>query len=101
LGHIINDSKLIAGSWIVPEDRSSMQTPLQASGMGNGGFANAPYVNDIAFDYKEIPITFIPITFDGFGELSSPENQPFKSASGVFDVTGFKVPNEDQFPRVY
>jgi hypothetical protein len=82
LGHIINDSKLIAGSWIVPEDRSSMQTPLQASGMGQGGSANTPYVNDIAFDHKEIPITF-------------------KTPSGVFDVTGFKVPNQDQFPRVY
>jgi hypothetical protein len=82
LGHIINDSKLIAGSWSVLEDRSSMQTPVQASGMGNGGFANAPYFNDIAFDYKEIQITF-------------------KTPSGVFDVTGFKVPNENQFPRVY
>lgn len=73
-----------------------MQTPLQASGMGNGGFANAPYVNDIAFDYKEIPITF-----DGFTDLSTRDNKPFKSASGVFDLTDFKGPNENQFPRIY
>jgi hypothetical protein len=74
LGHIINDSKLIAGSWIVPEDRSSMQTPLQASGMGQGGFANAPYVNNIAF------------------ELSTLDNKPYKSAEGVFDSTCFRPP---------
>ncbi|MCX6680325.1 MAG: hypothetical protein NTX42_08175 [Methanothrix sp.] len=96
MGHIINDSKLIAGSWIVPEDRSSMQTPLQASGMGRGGFANAPYVNNIAFDYMNIPITF-----DGFGELSTRDNKQFMSASGVFDSTGFRPPKESQFPRIY
>jgi len=83
LGHIINDSKLIAGSWIVPEDRSSMQTPLQASGMGQEGSANAPYVNNIAF------------------EFSTWDNKPFKSAEGVFDSTGYKPPNESQFPRIY
>jgi hypothetical protein len=49
LGHIINDSKLIAGAWIIPGDRSSMETPLQASGMGgDGGLANEPHVNDVA-----------------------------------------------------
>gem|GEM_PF-6249427 len=73
-----------------------MQTPLQASGMGQEGSANAPYVNNIAFAYMNIPITF-----DGFGETKTPDDKPFKTPSGVFDSTGFKVPNEDQFPRVY
>ncbi len=83
LGHIINDSKLIAGAWINPGDRSSMETPLQASVMGEGGFANASYVNDIAFDYTD------------------PYDKSFKTTRGVFDITGFKGPNENRFPRVY
>ena len=83
LGHIINDSKLIAGSWIVPEDRSSMQTPLQASGMGQVSSANKPYVNDIAFEFSTL------------------DNNPYKSAEGVFDSTAFKPPNQSQFPRIY
>ena len=73
-----------------------MQTPLQASGMGQGGFANAPYVNNIVFDYMNIPITF-----NGFGGLSTQDNKQFKSASGVFDSTCFKPPDQSQFPRIY
>ncbi|MEI8003023.1 MAG: hypothetical protein WCG94_01680 [Methanothrix sp.] len=50
LGHIINDSELIAGFLITPMDRSSMETPLQAGGMMNeSGSANASYANDRAF----------------------------------------------------
>ncbi len=50
LGHIINDSELIAGALITPMDRSSMETPLQAGDMMSGsGSANASYANDMAF----------------------------------------------------
>jgi hypothetical protein len=94
-GHIISDSKLIAGARIVPGDRSSMETPLQASGMGEGSLANAPYVNDIAFDN-----TFIPITFGGYLTLNPPYDNSFKGGGGVFDITCFRGPNENEFPRV-
>ncbi len=98
LGHIIKDNELIAGAWIIPDDRSSMQTPLQAIGMGKGGLANDPHVNEIAFDYQ-----FVPVTFGGYLELpiSYRGDLGLKGAKGIFDLTGFKGPNEYEFPRVY
>ncbi|MDD4653527.1 MAG: hypothetical protein PHQ34_14995 [Methanothrix sp.] len=98
LGHIIKDSKLIAGAWIMPDDRSSMQTPLQANGIGEGGLANDPDVNEISFDDTYIPIIFggyltLPISYRG--DLGQ------KGAKGIFDIRCFKAPNENEFPRVY
>jgi len=81
LGHIINDNKLIAGSRIIPEDISFMETPLQASGI---------------FDD-----TYIPTTFGGYLTMPTTYDNPSKGDRGVFDLTCFKRPNENEFPRTY
>ena len=77
--------ELIAGAWIEPRDRSSMETPLQAAGaakddLGNGtGWADMPYFNDMVM-----------------------LDDAFTSPSGVFDASGgFKVPAVSGFPRIY
>ena len=97
LGHIINDSELIAGALIKPMDRSSMETPLQAGGMMSGsGSANASYANDMAFSDM-----WTPIEFGGYLTMPTSNLGDAKLASGVFDLIDFKVPSQGQFPKVY
>ncbi len=50
-----------------------------------------------------VPVNFgwVPIYFSGFADMNYGNMKPFKSATGVFDFTGFKAPTQAQFPRVY
>jgi hypothetical protein len=50
-----------------------------------------------------IPVNFgqLPIYFSGFADMNYWNKTPFKSATGIFDYTVFKVPTQAHFPRVY
>ena len=92
-GHIVNDSQLIAGAWVLPIDRSSMETP---SGIGlQEGLATGSYGQAM----RATP--WIAQYFSGFDYMDYIDKKPFKSATGVFDITNFKAPTQGQFPRIY
>ncbi|MCX6674352.1 MAG: hypothetical protein NTY37_11315 [Methanothrix sp.] len=44
---------------------------------------------------------WLPCCSGGFADMNLSDKKPFKSATGVFDCTCFKVPTEAQFPRIY
>lgn len=79
-GHIVNDSQLIAGAWILPIDRSSMETPSGAVLQGGQPTGEAPFIPKVIELY----------------DMNNPN-----TASGVFDFTSFKAPSQSQFPRIY
>jgi len=44
---------------------------------------------------------WLPCCFGGFDDMNTLDKKAFKSATGIFDCTCFKVPTQAQFPRVY
>ncbi|HPT38278.1 MAG TPA: hypothetical protein PLZ44_08295 [Methanothrix sp.] len=44
---------------------------------------------------------WLPCCFGGFDDMNTLDKKVFKSATGIFDCTCFKVPTQAQFPRVY
>ena len=44
---------------------------------------------------------WLPCCTGGFADMNYLDKKPFKSATGIFDCTCFKVPTQAQFPRVY
>jgi hypothetical protein len=85
-GHIVNDSQLIAGAWIMPIDRSSMETPSGAVSQEGLVTGSTPWVAQY---------------FIGFDFMNYIDKKPFKSTTGVFDFTNFKTPTHGQLPRIY
>ena len=79
-GHIVNDSQLIAGAWVLPIDRSSMETPSKAVLQGGQATGAAPFIPNVIELY----------------DMKNPN-----IASGVSDFTSFEAPSQSQFPRVY
>jgi len=82
LGHVVDDSQLISGVHKNPMDISIMETPLQAQGLDSVGL-------------------IAPIVISGFDEMQPIDKNAFKSGTGVFDGTPFKVPTLNEYPRVY
>jgi len=44
---------------------------------------------------------WLPCCFGGFDDMNTLDKKTFKSATGIFDCTCFKVPTQAEFPRVY
>lgn len=44
---------------------------------------------------------WLPCCSDGFADMNALDKKTFKSATGIFDCTCFKVPTKAEFPRVY
>jgi len=44
---------------------------------------------------------WLPCCFGGFESMNTLDKKVFKSATGIFDCTCFKVPTQAEFPRVY
>ena len=82
LGHVVDDSQLVSGVRKNPGDISAMETPLQAQGLNSIGL-------------------IAPIVISGFDEMQPIDKKAYKSGTGVFDGTPFKVPTLNEYPRVY
>ena len=92
-GHIVNDSQLIAGAWVLPIDRSSMETPsravlegARATGVKGQTTEDAPWFTEY---------------WSGFDGMNYMDKKSFKSGSGIFDSTRFNPPTQSLFPRIY
>jgi hypothetical protein len=48
---------------------------------------------------KQTKDDWLPCCFGGFADMNTLDKKVFKSATGVFDCTCFKVPTQAQFPR--
>ena len=76
-GHIINNSQLIEGAWIVPADLSSMESPSMVD-----------YQSTIALSKMNLAEFVSPVYYQlgdkGFGS----------NVNGIFDSIGWKQPGE-------
>lgn len=92
---------LIACLILVPGAQS---IGIHISGSSGSISLSSSHGSDIHVPLNEvIPVNFgqLPIYFGGFADMNYGNMKPFKSATGVFDCTGFKAPTQVQFPRVY
>ena len=92
-GHIVNDSQLIAGAWVIPIDRSSMETPSGAVLQGSPSTG--------AEDQAAVAASWIATYWSGFDSMNYIDKKSFKLATGVFVLSIFSGPIQPKFPRIY
>ena len=57
--------------------------------------------HETKYNLKQTFDEWLPCCSGGFSDMNYLDKKPFKSATGIFDCTCFKVPDVAQFPRVY
>jgi hypothetical protein len=56
---------------------------------------------EVPYHYIGKKDDWLPCCFGGFDDMNVLDKKVFKSATGIFDCTCFKVPTQAEFPRVY